>query len=328
MIKVSSPTRVDLAGGTLDMWPLFNFVKSAKTINMAISIFTQAEITDFNGVQIESPDLKKTFSFSSVEDFLKSSDPMLSYYQVVVQEMKINRGFRLKTTSQSPVGGGLGGSSSLLISILKAFYLWNQQQAPRPVEFVQFAHNIESQILKTPTGTQDYFPAVCGGINVMEYSSSGLRHEVLNQDVTAFEKNFLLIYTGRSHHSGLNNFDVLSRAVQRDESTHLALHQIKQISDLMVQAIKRADFEALPQLFRDELTARLKLAPSFSSPEIEVLHKLSLQAGADALKICGAGGGGCVMVWLKPSVRERVASECQKAGFEVLQAHPVPVISS
>ena len=65
-IVIKSPTRVDLAGGTLDLWPLYNFVGGAVTINIAIDIMTTAEITPLEGGKIEliSDDLQFQKSFS------------------------------------------------------------------------------------------------------------------------------------------------------------------------------------------------------------------------------------------------------------------------
>ncbi|HWU42132.1 MAG TPA: hypothetical protein VN132_01800, partial [Bdellovibrio sp.] len=69
--------------------------------------------------------------------------------------------------------------------------------------------------------------------------------------------------------------------------------------------------------------ARVRLAPEFTSPEISRLAELSLQNGAEAVKICGAGGGGCVLVWCPPEKKQGVAHACQKAGFQVMDAKPV-----
>ena len=76
MIKVKSPTRVDLAGGTLDMWPLYNFVKGATTVNVAIDIFTEVELefTDSKTIKIESADLNKTWDFENWDLFFRTRE--------------------------------------------------------------------------------------------------------------------------------------------------------------------------------------------------------------------------------------------------------------
>ncbi len=324
-IIVRSPTRVDLAGGTLDLWPLYNFVGGATTINIAIDIMTTAEITPLEGGRIEliSDDLNFRKSFASLDECLKDTDSKLVLLKTQLHYWQPSQGFRLQTRSDSPVGGGLGGSSSLTISLLKAFGQFCQKPISDVHQMVEVAHNLEAMVLNTPTGTQDYYPAASGGINILRYEVDGITQKVLDAETSVLAQNFMLVYTGKAHHSGLNNFEVLTKAVQKEIQTLQALRDLKQISDDTTHAVLDGQWAALPGLFQKEFKARVKLAPAFSSPEIDKLAEVSLQAGASAVKICGAGGGGCVLVWTEPAHRERVKSACQGAGFQVLAAKPV-----
>jgi D-glycero-alpha-D-manno-heptose-7-phosphate kinase len=258
-----------------------------------------------------------------LDECLSDADPKLKLLQVQLKYWRPKRGFTLKTSSESPVGGGLGGSSSLTISLLRAFEVFCGQP-PAPVHvLVQLAHNMEAEVLNTPTGTQDYYPAASGGLNILEYTYSGIQQTVQSVIGTPLSTHFLLVYTGRSHHSGLNNFEVLKEAIAKSPQTMLALNELKQISEDMISACKSGSWQDLPGLFRLEYDSRVRLAAAFTCPEITELNQLALRAGAEAVKICGAGGGGCVLVWVSPANREKVATECQKAGFKVLNAKPV-----
>lgn len=328
-IEVRSPTRVDLAGGTLDLWPLYNFVGGAQTTNIAIDIWTTARLEprEDESIELVSDDLGLNARYRNLGEALADPDPRMSLLKAHLDYWKPRQGFRLQTSSQSPVGGGLGGSSSLTISILKAFERMTRESFRDTHGRVHVAHNLEAAVLNTPTGTQDYYPADAGGICVLKYDMSGIHAQILSVEGTPFEEQFLLVHTGKAHHSGLNNFEVLSRAVQKDKVTLKALHDLKIIADEMADTCRAGRWETLPDLFRREFEARVRLAPAFSSPEIEKLAEVSLKAGALAVKICGAGGGGCVMVWCPPGGRQGVAQACQKAGFQVLSAKPVPPVS-
>lgn len=333
-IKCSSPTRVDLAGGTLDMWPLFNFVGGATTINLAIDIWTSVEINirKDKKILINSPDLNKKWQFEDFKAFFASEDSALGLYRTIFFQfkqalIKLDQGLEIITTSQSPIGGGLGGSSSLTISILKALHYLLNLPLPGVHELVHQAHNIEAELLRTPTGTQDYYPAVTGGLSFIDYQSSGIVHTQQSIEDTPFADYFLLVYTGRSHHSGLNNFEVLKSAVDGDEKVLNALKKIKLVSEELKAVIQNKNWDAIPELFRREFAARIQLTPAFTSPEIEKLAEICLAAGALAVKICGAGGGGCVLVWVPPNCRERVVSACQKEKFQCLSAKPVNLLA-
>lgn len=324
-IEVQSPTRVDLAGGTLDLWPLYSFIGGAVTVNVAIDIMTTAEIEvrQDSKIILESRDLNLRNEYSDLKEALADSDQRLSLLQTQLAYWRPEVGFNLRTASQSPVGGGLGGSSSLTISLMKAFSKLTHRGFQSVHRMVHVAHNIEAEVLNTPTGTQDYYPAASGGINVLRYSVDGIAQEILPLGGTALAENFMLVYTGKAHHSGLNNFEVLKDAVHKDQRTLQALRDLKTIAERTANAVKSGQWQKMPELFRQEFEARVRLAPGFSSPEIRHLAEVSLQAGAQAVKICGAGGGGCVMLWCPPNKREEVKTACQKHGYQVLNAKPV-----
>ena len=329
-IHIKSPTRVDLAGGTLDLWPLYLFVGGASTVNVAIDIYTHAiiESLDDDRVILDSKDLSLVKEYKNLDEALHDPDPRMILLQTQLRYWQPQKGFKLTTQSDSPVGGGLGGSSSLTISLMKAFAQFCGKNFEDTHHLVHVAHNIEAEILNTPTGTQDYYPAASGGLNILKYDYNGIRQEVLSVEGSPLAQHFLLVYTGKAHHSGLNNFEVMKGSVTKDTKTLQALKDIKNIAERTEKVVRDGRWNALPDLFREEFAARVRLAPAFSCPEIQKLNELSLQNGAQAVKICGAGGGGCVLVWTPESKKEGVAQACQKAGFQVLATHPVNPLRS
>lgn len=329
-IHIKSPTRVDLAGGTLDLWPLYLFVGGASTVNVAIDIYTHAiiEPLDSGRVILDSKDLALQKEYKNLDEALADQDPRMILLQTQLRYWRPQQGFKLSTQSDSPVGGGLGGSSSLTISIMKAFAQFCGRRFQNAHQWVEVAHNIEAEILNTPTGTQDYYPAVSGGLNILKFNYDGIQQETFQVESSPLAQHFLLVYTGKAHHSGLNNFEVMKGAVGKDTRTLQALRDIKSIAEQVEKVVREQQWSELPELFKKEYEARIRLAPAFSSPEIEHLHELSLHSGAQAVKICGAGGGGCVLVWTPENKKEGVANACQKAGFQVLATRPVNPVPS
>jgi D-glycero-alpha-D-manno-heptose-7-phosphate kinase len=224
-IEIKSPTRVDLAGGTLDLWPLNQFVQGATTVNVAIDVWTRAtlEPADSNEIVLHSADLSLEKKYKSLQEALTDSDPKVILFQSVLKFFKPEQGFKLTTKSDSPVGGGLGGSSSLTISMIKAFSQWKGIEFKSANDMVNVAHNLEAFVLNTPTGTQDYYPAVSGGLNILKYDFKGIEQELYDVQNSPLQDHFMLVYTGKSHHSGLNNFEVLKSAVAREWKNLLLL---------------------------------------------------------------------------------------------------------
>ena len=324
-----SPTRVDLAGGTLDCWPLYVFVGDCVTVNLSISVYTGCELDPCESpeVEIDIADLQFRRTFENIGAFLSDRAPEHKLVQTVVEyfhERIGSRGFRLKTFSESPVGGGLGGSSSLCISLLKAFDGWlNSSERSRDTyETVTLASNLEAKVIRAPTGTQDYFAAIQPGLNVIHYTSSGAHLETLRINAKELFENLLLVYTGRAHHSGINNWQVIKSVIDGSTSTLSALKEIALVADEVAKVCQSQKWDLLPELFAREFDARIRLSTSFSSPEIERVRQLAIEQGAKAVKICGAGGGGCVLVWADRRFHERISQECRRNGFQPINIQP------
>ena len=317
MIEIFSPLRVDICGGTLDCWPLYLLLPQAKTINFGIDLGTRVRLEEREDVLIQLKDLQYTQSFKSVEAVLKAPDRELDLIRPALRFFAPRQGFSLELRSQSPVGGGLGGSSSLLVGVAKAFSQW-QKISYAPGELVRLVCNFETRVLKKPAGTQDYISALEGGMNFITYGDEGPQWRSTSEQAFVLNERFFLVDTGQPHHSGLNNWDVIQRALQGESGVLQALAGLGELSEKFEQKIEAGQWEDLLELFEREFALRLQLSPSFSSPEIQALKKLVGQHPGTTLKICGAGGGGCVMVWADPGVLVSVRESVLKQGYKVL----------
>lgn len=321
-IQVKSPTRVDLAGGTLDCWPLYLFLGNPVTINVAVDIFTYADLKERADKKVEliSKDLNARQTYENLDACLADEDPAFDLIRVLLRYWKPAKGFTLATRSESPVGGGLGGSSSLVVSLIKAFSKWANREI-EPYEMVRIVSHLEAQLLLKPTGTQDYFPPIFGGLNYITYGIEGPKVEVKPIDADFFRDRFLLVYTGRSHHSGINNWQVIKNWLDGDERTRQTLAKLAIVARDMKEAIDDMRLKDLPAIFTREYEARTEISDGFSSPEIRRLADLATSVGANA-KICGAGGGGCVLIWCPDRQIEKARKLCEDNGFQVLPAKP------
>lgn len=320
VFSTQCPTRIDLAGGTIDLWPLWAIIDNCVTVNVSIDIYTSCEIEALNSseVIIEAPDIKKTWKFNTVEEVYTSTDESLVFFKAHISYWKPSKGFRISTRSMSPVGGGLGGSSSLSIAIFKTFQKW---LGPTDIDIhtmVAHCSHIEAQVLVTPTGLQDYYGAASVGLNIIPFNTHGPKIFTTQKHNDVFNNSIIVVYTGKSHHSGINNWGVLKKFIDKDKTTTQALHQIRNVALQMRAACENADWDKLPALFTKDFEAREMLSEDFMSPEIAELKKITDKAGAIGFKICGAGGGGCVAVWCKPETKAAISQEITKNKYQVL----------
>ncbi|MGB6429913.1 MAG: hypothetical protein WBF06_04965, partial [Candidatus Acidiferrales bacterium] len=123
-IESRAPTRVDLAGGTLDIWPLYLFHEGALTVNCAIARYASCVIETRpegrRGITLVSTDTRRKESFASLEALRRARPYRLPLLAHLVRFFGPTVGFTLTTNSEVPAGAGLGGSSAMAVAICAA----------------------------------------------------------------------------------------------------------------------------------------------------------------------------------------------------------------
>jgi D-glycero-alpha-D-manno-heptose-7-phosphate kinase len=321
IIESSAPTRVDLAGGTIDIWPLYLFHPGAATVNFAISLnaHCRIETRDDERIILESSDRGVAFetSVAAIDDL--ASEPRLELISKLVHFYRPARGFRLTSRSEAPAGAGLGGSSALAIACIGAL---NRLQGNRYDErrFITLVANIETTVIRVPAGFQDYYPAFYGSASCIHFRADGIEREALKVNETAIEDRFVICYTGEPRLSGTNNWDILKRHIDGDRELFQLFEGIRDSAINMRAALLADDWEAVRAIMSAGYPNRKRLAPGVTTPQMESLVAKALANGAQAAKVCGAGGGGCIAFLCaagqKADVERALAAE---EGAEVLQ---------
>lgn len=318
-ITSQSPCRVDLAGGTLDIWPLYLHHDNAVTVNFAVDRYTSCTLVPRNdgAIILRSRDLGAEESFASLDELRavkKYKLPLLAY---AVRFFAPETGLELDSHSEAPAGAGISGSSSLLITICGAFNKW--MNAGYSIERIrELAQNIEAQIIRVPTGCQDYYPAMYGGISAIELRADGIRRVAIPVDAADLESRTVLAYTGLPRNSGINNWEVTKLHIDGDKKVHRNFDQIASIAHSMREALEKTDWNETARLLREEWSFRKKNAPGITTPLIDSLVTATRRAGAVGAKVCGAGGGGCVFFLVEPGAKARVSEVVAQAGATVL----------
>lgn len=320
VISTQCPTRIDLAGGTIDLWPVWAIIDNCTTVNVSIDVYTSCDIEPLttSEILISSPDIQKNWHFKNIQELYASRDEGLAFFKAHIAHWNPSQGFKISTRSMSPVGGGLGGSSSLSIAIYKTFHKWLRTTNINIHTMVAECSHIEAKVLVTPTGLQDYYGAASEGLNIIPFTTHGPTISTLKTHNEIFNASIVVVYTGKSHHSGINNWGVLKKFIDKDKTTTEALLQIRDVALKVREACEKSEWSALPTLFTQDFHAREKLSAEFMSPEIRELKAITDKAGAIGFKICGAGGGGCVAVWCKPEDKKRIEQEISKHKYQVM----------
>jgi len=318
-IVSSAPTRIDLAGGTIDIWPLYLFHDGATTLNAAISLRAHAELESRSDGRVGLRSIDTDRTVTAAHWSALDGDGDLSLLALLARHYRLENA-TLTTRGESPAGAGIAGSSALTIAVCSALARGTGAPAS-PEALLQAAMNVECQAIRVPTGVQDYRPAVYGGIAAIELRVDGIKRVGLDVDPSELERRIVLAYTGAPRHSGTNNWDITKRHIDGDRHVFDCFERIRDTAAAMRTALQRADWDEVGRQIAIEWDNRKRLAPGVTTATIDDLIARAKAAGATAAKVCGAGGGGCVFCYGPPAARIAIAEALAAGGARLLDYH-------
>ena len=314
-ISASAPTRIDLAGGTIDIWPLYLFHPGAQTLHIAISLRAHAwiEPRPDDRIELVSEDTDRMVNLPADQ---LSADDTLPLLGRLVHRFG-GHGLRLTTRGESPAGAGIAGSSALNIAICGALARFMGEDLD-PDTLMDVAKDVEAQVIHVPTGLQDYRPAMYGGIAALELEAGRPVRVPLDVDPHELQQRLVLCYTGEPRHSGTNNWDITKRHIDGDRHVFDCFERIRDTAAAMRAALVQGDWETTARCLATEWENRKRLAPGVTTPAIDALVARAMAAGAQGAKVCGAGGGGCLFCIAPPDQVAAVREALAGGGASVL----------
>jgi D-glycero-alpha-D-manno-heptose-7-phosphate kinase len=324
-ISAKAPCRVDMAGGTIDIWPLYLFHHAPVTVNFAVDRYTSCTIETRSDtrIRLRSLDLRGEEEFASLDALRAANRYKLPLAAYVVRSFAPSMGIDVVTDSEAPAGAGISGSSALIIALAAA--LNRLTGAGHKLEKLrEIAQNIEAQIIRVPTGCQDYYPAMYGGVSAIELTEGGVVRKPVIVDLDDFNERVVLVYTGEPRNSGINNWEVLKAHIDGNRAVQRNFDRIAEIARAMRTAIEKPDWKEVARLLREEWSHRKKNAPGITTPLIDRLVSATRRAGAMGAKVCGAGGGGCVFFLVERGAGKRVSEVIEREGATVLPVRVAP----
>lgn len=320
-VIVRAPARADLAGGTLDLWPIYLFHPGSRTVNVAISFYAESEVTRTEGdaIEIHLSDDGYRQRYESMQEL--SADPKAALIYRAAEHFHLT-GIHITTRTDAPRGSGLGGSSALAITLVRAL----AELAGHPVEgdaLINLVRDLETRLLGVPAGLQDYYPPVYGGLGSIHLlPGAPVRHQI-GVPVADLSRHMLLHYTGVAHFSGTNNWDMYKRQIEGKKKVQRGFSKIAANATAMEKALEAGDFAGAGKALASEWESRKALIDGISTPEIDTAIAAATSAGAWGGKVCGAGGGGCIVFLFPPDRREAIVDALRGVPGRVLDAVPV-----
>ena len=317
--EASAPTRIDLAGGTLDIWPICQLIEDAVTVNLAIRLTARARVSPRRDRRLEVVSVDR--GRRVLHDLpLRASAfrGALSWPVRLAHAFAPDVPLTLVCSAEAPAGAGLGGSSSLGIAIGAALARATGERLTKD-GLLQRVMNLETREIGVPTGNQDYLAALWGGLGAYHHTQDGvMRRPIPIPD--ELDTRLVLAYTGQPRQSGFSNWDMFRRYVENDRATVRHMAAIARLARAMRDALTAGDLDETGRLLGEEGRLRYSLAPSVATSALRAADEAARRSGAWGAKVCGAGGGGCMVAFAREGKREAVAEAITATGARVLRA--------
>lgn len=325
IIRSKAPLRIGLAGGGTDVSPYSDLYGGA-ILNATLSLYAYASIKprEDGKIVINAIDRNEIIELKSEEQLEIDGklDLIKGVYNRIVKDfIKKPLSFEINTYVDAPPGSGLGSSSTLVVAILGAFVEWLKLPLGE-YDIAHLAYSIEREDLNMAGGKQDQYAATFGGVNYMEFFENDkvivnplrIKTEYLQE----LEHNLVLFYTQTSRLSSDIIQQQAENVIAKKSSSIDAMHQLKEQSILMKEAILKGEMDSIGKILHDGWMHKREMADGISNDSIDAIYKAALNAGATGGKISGAGGGG-FMIFYAPYIHKyKLIKELSSIGGTVM----------
>ena len=311
-IEAVSPLRISFVGGGTD-FPHWFTEHGGAVLSATIDHVVRVRLVPREDrlVEVRSLDLDQLVAYHLDEGPVY--DGALDLVKAAIADAGLDVGVSVEIHSEAPPGSGLGGSSALVSALVAGLAMLGHRTMSAD-ELARTAYRIERTDLGITGGWQDQYAAAFGGCNLLEFSRSGVRVQRV-ADPERMERlaaGLLLCYTGHVRHNvGLIDRQIALHREGREE-TLLGMKRLQEMAYAMREAVERADLAVLGTLLRDAFVAKKQMNPYIAEhTPIEAMLDAARGAGAYGGKVCGAGGGGYVLVAAPPEAHPAIRAELQ-----------------
>ncbi len=244
--------------------------------------------------------------YSKIEIVKKVSEIVHPAVKAILEHMRINEGLEIHHDGDLPARTGIGSSSSFVVGLLHTLYAL-KGKIPTKKQLIFEAIHIERDILKEEGGIQDQIHAAIGGFNKIIINQDGdfqvIPMTIHNEKLQLLQNHLMLYFTGFSRYS----FNILKSQVENIPKKKRELSIMQQMVDEAISILNSNDsIIEFGKLLHEAWILKRNLSEDITNPKIDEIYEASREAGAIGGKLLGAGGGGFILLFVKPEDQFRV----------------------
>lgn len=311
MIIVSrTPVRISFFGGGTD-YPNYYSNKKGAVVGACIDKYTHISIST------PQPFFEHKYRIAYSRTELTSSVEMIDHPSIreCLKRRDIDRHLDVHIFSDLPARTGLGSSSSFTVGFLNALHALEGKRVTRQF-LAEEACYIEQQMIEENVGSQDQFHAAFGGLNVFTFTKDGVsaRPLLISKKKREFlDDSLMLFYTGITRFASKILHEQMEKTSAKQNDAYL--ERMFEMVDQFEHFVSENDGDPLLQQFGNMLdeswSLKKQLSSQISRNDIDDAYIRAKEAGALGGKLCGAGGGGFLLLLVPKQAQDSVRQALQ-----------------
>lgn len=323
VLRARAPLRVSFAGGGTDM-PSYYAEHRGAVLASTINRYSNVSLRpccDSRSVSLSSVDFDLAVKYRLDEKPVY--DGVLDLVKAAIRRLvppDALWGLDVFVQSDAPAGSGLGGSSSLTLSVIGALTELLGTSLDR-YELAELAYEIERVDLQMKGGKQDQYGIAFGGFNFIEFSDKEIVVHPLRLHPEVFrdlECHLLLCYTGRTRLSAglIARQEALLREGRNE--TLESLQSLYRLCYEMKNALLRNRLLEFGEMLNEEWRHKVRANPQVTNAAIDEMYQVARRSGAVGGKLLGAGAGGYLLLFCEVNRKHEVHRELERLGGQFM----------
>ena len=245
--------------------------------------------------------------YSIVENVKEIGEIAHPAVRAVLERLAVDQGLEIHHDGDLPARAGLGSSSAFTVGLLHAVHALRGRHTSKEALASEAIH-VEQCMLREPVGLQDQISAAFGGFNHIIFHHDGtyeVEPVILPRErLATLQEHLMLVFTGLSRLAPAIAQTVIDNLKQRTSELKAMQAMVPRAIELLASPAE--DIVDFGRLLHESWMLKRRLSDRVSNSDIDALYDAATRAGAVGGKLLGAGGGGFVLLFVRPEDRDRV----------------------
>ena len=250
---------------------------------------------------------KHRIVYSLIENVRNVDEIQHPAVRAILRWSGCEKGLEIHHDGDLPARSGLGSSSSFTVGLVHALAALDGRYVTKD-SLAKNAIDIEQNVIQENVGSQDQISAAFGGFNHIEFRKDDTFHVspviLPKERQRELQSHLMLFFTGFTRIAS----DVAKSKIENFKNRNTELKRMEAMVNEAIQILQneKTPIEEFGKLLHESWLYKRNLSSMVSTPAIDAMYEQAISAGATGGKILGAGGGGFLLLFVRPELQSKV----------------------